>query len=126
MKTITYDIERNLERSHWWFVGRRKLLEFLFSSLCIQEDFLVVDIGCGVGSNLKPLKSMCLTLIGVDSEIYSLSPARKRLSAVPLVSENEINFSLLNSLLERIFSLEPYLLKYFRFPFGVSIFRIAR
>ncbi len=41
-------------------------------------------------------------------------------------SENEINSPLLNSLLERIFSLEPYLLKYFRFPFGVSIFCIAR
>ena len=41
-------------------------------------------------------------------------------------SENEINSRLLNSLLERIFSVEPYLLKYFRFPFGVSIFCIAR
>jgi len=44
---------------------------------------------------------------------------------VKIRSENEINSPLLNSLLERIFSLEPYLLKYFRFPFGVSVFCIA-
>jgi SAM-dependent methyltransferase len=41
-------------------------------------------------------------------------------------SENEINFPLLNSLLKRIFSLEPWLLKYLSFPFGVSIFCIAK
>lgn len=41
-------------------------------------------------------------------------------------SENEINSTLLNSLLKGIFSLEPYLLEHFPFPFGVSILCIAR
>jgi SAM-dependent methyltransferase len=41
-------------------------------------------------------------------------------------SENEINFPLLNSLLKSIFSVEPWLLKYLSFPFGVSIFCIAK
>lgn len=41
-------------------------------------------------------------------------------------SENEINSPLLNSLFKGIFSLEPYLLKRFSFPFGVSILCIAR
>jgi SAM-dependent methyltransferase len=41
-------------------------------------------------------------------------------------SENEINSPLLNSLLEGIFSLEPYLLEHFSFPFGVSILCVAR
>jgi SAM-dependent methyltransferase len=41
-------------------------------------------------------------------------------------SENEINSPLLNFFLKTIFSLEPYLLKYFSFPFGVSIFCIAK
>jgi len=41
-------------------------------------------------------------------------------------SENEINSPLLNSLLKSIFSLEPWLLKYLSFPFGVSIFCIAK
>jgi len=43
-----------------------------------------------------------------------------------LHSENEINFPLLNFFLKTIFSLEPYLLKYLTFPFGVSIFCVAK
>jgi SAM-dependent methyltransferase len=41
-------------------------------------------------------------------------------------SENEINFFFLNAVLKLIFSLELYILKYFSFPFGVSIYSIAK
>ena len=86
MKKMTYDIEWNLERIHWWFVGRRKLLKWLLDSLSLQKDSWVIDIGCGVGSNLGLFQSMASKLVGIDSEIYSLSLARKRLSAVLLVN----------------------------------------
>jgi SAM-dependent methyltransferase len=48
------------------------------------------------------------------------------LLGLQLHSENEINFPLLNFFLKTIFSLEPYLLKYLTFPFGVSIFCVAK
>jgi hypothetical protein len=41
-------------------------------------------------------------------------------------SENEINSPLINFFFKMIFSLEPYILKYFSFPFGVSFFCIAK
>ncbi len=41
-------------------------------------------------------------------------------------SENEVNSPLLNFFLKAIFSLEPHVLKYFSFPFGVSIYCIAK
>jgi len=41
-------------------------------------------------------------------------------------SENRINIPLLNYFLKTIFSLEPYLLRYISFPFGVSILCVAR
>ncbi len=41
-------------------------------------------------------------------------------------SENEINSPLINLLLKTLFSLEVHFLKYFSFPFGVSILCIAR
>ncbi len=41
-------------------------------------------------------------------------------------SENEVNSPMLNLLLRAIFSMEIHILKYFSFPFGVSIFCIAR
>ncbi len=49
-----------------------------------------------------------------------------RLLGLRIESENEINSPFINFLFKVIFSLEPYLLKYFSFPFGVSIFCIAR
>jgi SAM-dependent methyltransferase len=48
------------------------------------------------------------------------------LLGLKITSENEINSPLLNSLLKGVFSLEPYVLKHFSFPFGVSILCIAR
>jgi len=240
MKKITYDIEWNLERTHWWFSGRRRLLKFLLSYLNIQKDSTVIDVGCGVGSNLPLLKSMGLKVIGIDSESYSLSfaknlsgtllingdvlrlpvksnsiglviatdllehldddsmgikeihrtlrregkviltvPAFKslwgiqdvvgmhkrryskneflrkieregfivlkssyfnfflffpiflgrrliRLLGVKIDSENKINSPLINFFLKTLFSIEPYILKHFSFPFGVSVFCIAR
>lgn len=86
MKKITYDVEWNLERFHWWFVGRRKLFKFLFSFLSLQNDLRVIDIGCGVGSNLRLLQSMRLKLVGMDSEIYGLVHTKQSFSAVALVN----------------------------------------
>ena len=240
MKKITYDIEWNLERSHWWFTGRRRLLKALLSSLKIYRNSTVIDVGCGVGSNLTLLKSMGFKVIGIDSEIYSLSFAKNlfevflingdlvrlpiksssidlviatdilehlnddtmgikeihrtlaregmvvltvpafeflwgtqdvvgmhkrryskkgflrklehegftilkssyfnfilfipilvvrrmiRLFGLKIESENEINSPLINFFLKAIFSFESYILKYFLFPFGVSIFCIAQ
>jgi SAM-dependent methyltransferase len=91
MKKITYDIEWSLERFHWWFIGRRRLLKVLLSSLRTRQNSMIIDVGCGVGSNLDLLKSMGFRVIGIDSEIYSLSLAKKCLSGVPLVNGNLIN-----------------------------------
>jgi SAM-dependent methyltransferase len=91
MKKITYDIEWSLERFHWWFTARRRLLKVLISSLRIGRNSMAIDVGCGVGSNLSLLKSMGLRVIGIDSEIYGLSFAKKCFSEVPLVNGNLIN-----------------------------------
>src|SRR4030042_3128393 len=91
MKKITYNIEWSLERFHRWFIGRRRLLKVLLSSLKIRQNSMIIDVGCGVGSNLDLLKSMGFRVIGIDLEIYSLSLAKKCLSGVPLVNGNLIN-----------------------------------
>lgn len=48
------------------------------------------------------------------------------LLGLKIESENEINAPPINFFLRKIFSLEPYILRYFSFPFGVSIFCIAQ
>ena len=240
MNKTSHDIEKRVEGFHWWFSVRRNLLRSILPSLPLPLDPLVLDIGCGTGSNLKLLRAEGLSVIGLDHSLHALSLAKMNtqhsfingdLNKLPIHSgsigliiamdilehlendrrgirecfqalkrggilvltvpafkwlwgiqdlvtqhkrryikkevlnlltlegfeilkssyfnfflffpillarrathllrlkirsENEINSPLLNSLLKGIFSLEPYLLKYFRFPFGVSILCIAR
>ena len=48
-----------------------------------------------------------------------------RLLGLKIESENKINSPLVNFFLKTIFSIEPYILRYFSFPIGVSVFCIA-
>ena len=49
-----------------------------------------------------------------------------RLLGLRIQSENEVNFPIINFFLKTIFSLEVYALRYFSFPFGVSLLCIAK
>jgi SAM-dependent methyltransferase len=79
MGKTPYDIEYKVESFHWWFVVRRKLLRLFLSSLDLPYGCVVVDIGCGVGSNLRILGSTGLNVVGFDRSFYALSLARKKI-----------------------------------------------
>jgi SAM-dependent methyltransferase len=56
MEQHTYGIMNNVEDSHWWFVGRRAILEsFLESIRNPQSAIRILDVGCGTGANLEML-----------------------------------------------------------------------
>jgi len=77
----SYDIETKVESFHWWFVVRRKLLRLFLSFLSLPHECVVLDIGCGTGSNLKVLEIIGRTVIGLDRSFYALSLARKKTSS---------------------------------------------
>ena len=49
-----------------------------------------------------------------------------QLFGLKIESENKVNTPLINFFLKTIFSLELYMLNYFPFPFGISIFCVAK
>jgi SAM-dependent methyltransferase len=60
MQQHTYAIMDEVEGSHWWFVGRRAILESflgrIHSSLAaLHSPLRILDIGCGTGANLEML-----------------------------------------------------------------------
>ena len=58
MQPHTYRIMHRVEGSHWWFVGRRRILSSfvrrIVKDLNSQEP-RILDIGCGTGANLEML-----------------------------------------------------------------------
>jgi SAM-dependent methyltransferase len=60
MQQHTYAIMDRVEDKHWWFVGRRAILESFLVSIVDKlnkpaSETRILDIGCGTGANLEML-----------------------------------------------------------------------
>src|SRR6266700_1825609 len=69
MQQHTYAIMDKVEGSHWWFVGRRAILESFLKSIGARlqaagkgpaeagtrNAITILDVGCGTGANLEML-----------------------------------------------------------------------
>jgi SAM-dependent methyltransferase len=60
MQQHTYAIMNRVEDSHWWFVGRRLILESFLKDIIQNLKFKIqnpkiLDVGCGTGANLEML-----------------------------------------------------------------------
>ena len=62
MQQHTYAILNRVEDKHWWFVGRRAILESFLCQITEkihnpQSAIRILDVGCGTGANLEMLKN---------------------------------------------------------------------
>ncbi|HEX8069182.1 MAG TPA: methyltransferase domain-containing protein [Pyrinomonadaceae bacterium] len=76
MQEHTYAIMYEVEGAHWWFAGRRRILESFLDRLAptlpaarAGARARVLDVGCGTGANLEMLARYG------DAEGVDLSPA---------------------------------------------------
>jgi SAM-dependent methyltransferase len=68
MDAATYAVEGDVEATHWWFVGRRRLFARLIAALGLRSDARVLDIGTSTGTNLRLLRDLGFAnRQGVDS-----------------------------------------------------------
>lgn len=67
-----------MEREHFWFAGRRALVEAMLEPLGSDERPLL-DVGCGTGSFATILAASGRRVIGLDQRPEGLASARARL-----------------------------------------------
>jgi SAM-dependent methyltransferase len=79
MQQHTYSIMYEIEESHWWFVGRRRIIESFLRRICANLDSnpRILDVGCGTGANLEMLANFG-EAEGVDVSAEALAFCRER------------------------------------------------
>ena len=84
MQQHTYSIMHRVEETHWWFVGRRKIIASFLERVCLalkskvpQREPHILDVGCGTGANLEML-SQFGNAEGVDVSAEALEFCRAR------------------------------------------------
>ena len=82
MQQHTYAIMDRVEDKHWWFVGRRAILETFLRQICSSlvtghSSLRILDVGCGTGANLEML-SQFGKAEGVDVSDDALEFCRRK------------------------------------------------
>lgn len=80
MEAHTYPIMYRVEGSHWWFVGRRRIIASFMQRIAevLQvKQPRILDVGCGTGANLELLAEFG-EAEGVDISPEALSFCRQR------------------------------------------------
>lgn len=77
MNVETFAIEAEVQRDHWWFVGRRHLLDRLLGELDPRPTWRVLEIGTGTGANLPVLARLGVRqVVGCDLSAEALRYSR--------------------------------------------------
>jgi SAM-dependent methyltransferase len=80
MMQHVYPVFYELEESHWWYVGRRKIIASFVKQICEQVTDRrprILDVGCGTGANVKMLSEFG-DAEGVDVSEDALQFCRER------------------------------------------------
>jgi SAM-dependent methyltransferase len=80
VERIIYQKNAKLEGVHWWFVGRRRIVDHLLSRLPLNQQTKILEIGCGTGGNLQ-LLSRYGQVFGVEMDEDARRLAKQRSSS---------------------------------------------
>ncbi len=76
MKEAIYHKMAEVEGSHWWFAGRRRIVADVLARLGLPAQARILEVGCGSGGNFA-LLSRYGSLYATDSDENALAYARQ-------------------------------------------------
>jgi len=78
MERHVYDRMAEIDRDHWWFVGRRKILTALIEHWRPKAGPLhILEVGCGTGSNIAMLQQFG-TVDAIEPDDHARAFASRR------------------------------------------------
>lgn len=80
MQSHHYPILYQVEETHWWYVGRRRIIQCLVEKISTTLQTAtpkILDVGCGTGANLKMLAAYG-SAEGVDISEQAVEFCRER------------------------------------------------
>lgn len=90
MQTKEYTLLAAIEDVHWFFAGRKKIINSVVSSYLRAADIKILDIGCGTGGLSKTLTAYG-EVFCADSSAVALEFCRTRgLSNISLISREGV------------------------------------
>lgn len=66
MDAVLYTEFEQFEDNHWWFVGRRQIINKIISGLDLPEHAEIFEAGCGTGGNLP--------MLAQHGSVYAMEP----------------------------------------------------
>jgi SAM-dependent methyltransferase len=78
MERATFDRMAEIDKDHWWFVARRKIIDRLIrDQVPLPSDAHILEMGCGTGSNLALLQQFGeVDAVEPDDAARALAAAR--------------------------------------------------
>lgn len=67
MDRSVYDNMRAIEKTHWWFRARRKIISAQIARLGLRQNANILEVGCGTGGNLQML-SIYGRVLGIEPD----------------------------------------------------------
>lgn len=83
MKEELFHSMAEVERDHWWFAGRRRIVEHVLSGLELPADARILELGCGTGGNLDLLSRFGkVRAVELDDTARAYAQGRGRVEVV--------------------------------------------
>lgn len=110
MRLNEYDLVKQVQNKHWWWLGREKIIETVIETFIDSSTKLnIADIGCGFGANISMLRKYG-DVTGLELNDEAIQSVKKRwgdsVQTVNWKSPNPLsmkfNFMLLADVLEHI------------------------
>lgn len=79
MNSQAYFEMADAESIHWWFVGRRNILQSLLAEMALSEKSQLLEIGCGTGGNLLMLANFG-NVSALEMDASAIEIAKKKAS----------------------------------------------